>query len=183
MKNPFVHILERDHRVLEGYWKELKKECDKDEGDRNIAFCRETFQQLKAAVAAHAKSEEIALYSLFESNDSKHFKELKHFSLEGYKEHELVDQLLHEMNASLTIDDEWVAKFTVLRELLEHHIDEEEEDFFPKVQTVLGKEALGDLAEIYEIEHAERINGDKPASSQFFRNRLKNEPTIEGDLK
>lgn len=182
MKNPLIFILERDHRVLEENYKKLKKECEKDEEDRNIIFCRETFQQLKAAVEAHAKSEEIALYSLFEGNDSKHFKELKHFSLEGYKEHELVDQLLHELNANLNIDDEWVAKFTVFRELLAHHIEEEEEDFFPKVQSVLSKEALGDLAEIYEIEHAERMNGDKPSVSQFFGNRLK-EQTKEGELK
>ncbi len=183
MKNVFIQILERDHRTLEGYWKKLKKECDKDEGQRNITFCREIFQQFKVAIAAHAKSEEIALYSLFESNDSKQFKELKHFSLEGYKEHELVDQLLHEMNANLSIDDEWVAKFTVLRELLEHHIEEEEEDFFPHVQSVLGKEALNDLAEIYEIEHSERMNGDKASTSKFFGNRLRSETIIEGDLK
>jgi len=182
MKNPFIQLLERDHRVLEEHYKKIKKECEKEEGKRNVTFCRETFQQLKAAVGAHAKSEEIALYSLFEGNDSKHFKELKHFSLEGYKEHEIVDQLLHELNSDLSINDEWVAKFTVLRELLEHHIDEEEEDFFPKVQSVLGKEALGDLAEIYEIEHAERLSGDKPSVSMFFKNRF-NEQTKEGELK
>lgn len=182
MKNPFIQLLERDHRVMENHYETLKRECEKDEAERSVTFCRETFRQLKAAITAHAKSEEIALYSLFEGNDSKHFKELKHFSLEGYKEHEIVEQLLHELNADLSIDDEWVAKFTVLRELLEHHIDEEEEDFFPKVQSVLGREALGDLAEIYEIEHAERLVEDKPSASMFFKNRFK-EQTKEGELK
>lgn len=180
MKNPFIQLLERDHRVIEDHYKKIKKECEKEE--RNITFCREAFQQLKAATSAHAKAEEIALYSLFEGNESKHFNELKHFSLEGYKEHEIVDQLLHELNSDLSINDEWVAKFTVLRELLEHHINEEEDEFFPKVQSVLGKEALGDLAEIYEIEHAERLSGDKPSASMFFKNRF-NEQTKEGELK
>lgn len=182
MKNQFIQLLERDHLGIKDNLKQLKSECESDEDKRDITLCRETFQQLKAAVTAHAKSEEIALYSLFEGNDSKHFKELKHFSLEGYKEHEIVDQLLHELNTDLNINDEWAAKFTVLRELLEHHLKEEEEEFFPEVQSVLGKDALGDLAEIYEIEHAERLSDDKSSVSMFFKNRF-NEQTKEGELK
>ncbi len=179
MKNGFIQILERDHRVIEGYWKKLKKECEKEETQRDVLLCRETFQQFKQAIVAHAKAEETALYSLFESQDSKQFKELRHFSLEGYKEHQLVDQLIHEMNSDLSIDDKWVAQFTVLRELLEHHIEEEEEEFFPQVQSVLSREALNDLAEIYQIEHAEHLKSEKPSNSQFFGNRLNNQSTID----
>jgi len=41
------------------------------------------------------------------------------------------------------VDDEtWIAKFTVLKENIEHHVEEEEGDMFPKAREVIGDELV-----------------------------------------
>jgi hypothetical protein len=57
-------------------------------------------------------------------------------------------------------DDDFEAKCTVLRELLEHHIDEEEDEFFPKVEKALGEEALGDLGAQMKQRFDEALEDD-----------------------
>ena len=43
---------------------------------------------------------------------------------------------------SATTDDEIKARFTVLKELIEHHVEEEEEEMFPKVEKAIDEEEL-----------------------------------------
>ena len=47
-------------------------------------------------------------------------------------------------------NDTWDAKFSVLKEVLEHHMDEEESDFIPLANKVLSKKQLEDLYEEFE---------------------------------
>jgi len=47
-------------------------------------------------------------------------------------------------------DDQIKARFTVLKELIEHHVDEEEEEMFPKVQKAIDKDELERLGERME---------------------------------
>ncbi|MGE0633027.1 MAG: hemerythrin domain-containing protein [Pseudobdellovibrionaceae bacterium] len=164
MKNMLVAELEKHHREFESIYKKIKQKCeDKKEEERDVEFCRKSFFELKKLVSAHAKAEEIALYSIFEntSGEGEKLKELKHFSLEGFKEHALVDQLMGELEKGDYASDIWTASFTILRELLEHHIEEEEEEFFPKVGKALGADALLDLSEIYKAEWLSLIEEDK----------------------
>ena len=51
--------------------------------------------------------------------------------------------------------DEWIAKVTVLRESVEHHIDEEESDLFPPLRNRIDKDVWEQLAERFEARKAE----------------------------
>ena len=44
-------------------------------------------------------------------------------------------------------DETWMAKFTVMKENLEHHIEEEEGEMFKQARELLGAEELTTLAE------------------------------------
>ena len=58
-------------------------------------------------------------------------EEGKDDALEGTVEHEVVDRLMEDLSRSRSAgSDKWTARCTVLQELLEHHIDEEEGEFF-----------------------------------------------------
>ncbi|MEO7943995.1 MAG: hemerythrin domain-containing protein [Marmoricola sp.] len=65
--------------------------------------------------------------------------------LESYEEHHVADVLVMELFAMLPDAERFTAKTTVLIENVEHHIDEEENEWFPKVREGLGRKALQEL--------------------------------------
>jgi hemerythrin-like domain-containing protein len=67
--------------------------------------------------------------------------------LESYEEHHVADVLCAELAAMRPQDEHFDAKTTVLIENVTHHIDEEEQDWFPKVRAGLGRKQLQDLGE------------------------------------
>lgn len=71
--------------------------------------------------------------------------------LESYEEHHVADVLCFELAAMDADDDRFDAKTTVLIENVNHHIEEEETDWFPKVREGLGRKTLQEIgAEMVE---------------------------------
>lgn len=99
------------------------------------------FKKLKAELEVHTLVEETIFYPAL-----KNAAESRDLTLEAYEEHRVVKDLLAEL-AEAELSDQWNAKFTVLKENVEHHVDEEEGDLFKKAKDVLSTEqaeALGD---------------------------------------
>ncbi len=71
--------------------------------------------------------------------------ELEQDVLESYEEHHVADVLVVELMALKPGDERFEAKTTVLIENVTHHMDEEEQDWFPKVRAGLGRKQLQDL--------------------------------------
>jgi hemerythrin superfamily protein len=67
--------------------------------------------------------------------------------LESYEEHHVADVLVMELSAMSPDNERFEAKTTVLIESVTHHIDEEEQDWFPKVREALGRKQLQELGE------------------------------------
>jgi hemerythrin-like domain-containing protein len=65
--------------------------------------------------------------------------------LESYEEHHVADLLVMELAAMKPSDERYDAKTTVLIENVEHHMDEEEQQWFPKVREGLGRKALQEI--------------------------------------
>jgi hemerythrin-like domain-containing protein len=65
--------------------------------------------------------------------------------LEGYQEHHVADLLVKELHQLATDDEKWGAKFKVLKESIEHHIEEEEEEMFRTARAVLSRDELHEL--------------------------------------
>ncbi len=65
--------------------------------------------------------------------------------LESYEEHHVADVLATELFAMDPSDERFDAKTTVLIENVSHHMDEEEEEWFPKVRAGLGRKQLQDI--------------------------------------
>ena len=62
--------------------------------------------------------------------------------LESYEEHHVADVLVVELAAMKPDDERFTAKTTVLIENVRHHMDEEEQEWFPKVRAGLGRKAM-----------------------------------------
>src|SRR5689334_5033439 len=71
--------------------------------------------------------------------------------LESYEEHHVADVLVLELSGMKPEDERFTAKTTVLIENVEHHMAEEEQDWFPKVREGLGRKQLQDLGAQMEV--------------------------------
>ncbi len=77
----------------------------------------------------------------------KEHPKTKDLALEGYEEHHVVDMVMAEIEGVEPSDEIWMAKFTVLKENLEHHIEEEEGEMFPQAEKVFDDDELGELGD------------------------------------
>jgi hemerythrin superfamily protein len=99
------------------------------------------FKQIQNELEIHTQIEEDIFYPAL-----RNAEETRDVTLEAYEEHRVVKDLLAEL-AGGKPSDQWDAKLTVLKENVEHHVDEEEDDMFGKAKDVLSTEeaeALGD---------------------------------------
>lgn len=127
-----IALLEKDHRRFE----EMLKQGE-DTTERAIKGRTELLKTLTTELNLHELVEEKILYPALKSHP-----EARDIVLEGYQEHHIADVLTRELHA-LPIDDErWGAKFKVLKESLEHHIQEEEGDMFRKARGIFSREDL-----------------------------------------
>jgi hypothetical protein len=128
--------LKEDHKEIKRLCKEL---CEAE--DRSLPMVAHDFERLRVLVTAHAKAEERKFYAeLLNKASADEDTELKDLVMEGYEEHHIADVLLHELAALSPTDDQWLAKMTVLKESLDHHIKEEEGDIFKLAKKVIASD-------------------------------------------
>ena len=128
-------LLKTDHKTVAGIMEKIDGTTE-----RAIKTRAELFTQLKTELDIHAMIEETILYPVLEKADPTH-----DVTLEAYEEHRLVKQLLGELESEAKDTEEWTAKFTVLKENVEHHVEEEEGEMFKKVRKALSQEEIETL--------------------------------------
>ncbi len=143
-------LLKNDHKTVAGILEKIDGTTERAAKTRE-----ELFTQLKNELDIHAKIEEEIFYPVLEEKD-----ETRDITLEAFEEHRLVKQLLGELESEAKDDEQWTAKFTVLKENVEHHVEEEEGDMFKKVRKVLSEAELETLG-----TRMEAAKGEKKAAS------------------
>jgi len=108
--------------------------------ERGVKTREELFTRLKTELDVHTRIEETIFYPALEEA-----KETRDITLEAFEEHRLVKQLLSELESMDKGDDQWTAKFTVLKENIEYHVEEEEDEMFKKAREVLSDADLQTL--------------------------------------
>ncbi len=129
-------LLKADHKKVAGILEKLDATTE-----RGVKTREELFTQLKSELDVHAHIEEVIFYPAIEGAE-----ETRDITLEAFEEHRIVKQLLGELETMDKGDEQWTARFSVLKENIEHHVEEEEGEMFPKAKKVLGEEeaeALG----------------------------------------
>ena len=131
-----IEILEREHRRFEDLLKQGEETTERARTAR-----RELLATLTAELNAHELMEEKVLYPALQSHPQAH-----DIVLEGYEEHHVADLIVEELHAVATNDEQWGAKFKVLKENIEHHIEEEEGEMFRAARGIFSHEELQELA-------------------------------------
>jgi hypothetical protein len=131
-----LELLEREHRRFE----ELLAQGEATT-ERGAETRRRLLDTLAAELDAHELMEEKVLYPALQSHP-----EARDIVLEAYEEHHVADVIVRELRAVAADDEQWGAKFKVLKENIHHHIEEEEGEMFRAARGLLSRDQLRDLA-------------------------------------
>jgi hypothetical protein len=128
-----LELLEQDHRQVEEWFEEY----DKLKGDNKQKG--ELAQRICLALEVHARIDEEVFYT--QAREATKDNDLINESL---VEHATVKNLISEIEEMEASDDLYDAKIRVLGEMVKHHIQEEEEELFPELESAeIDLEALG----------------------------------------
>jgi hemerythrin superfamily protein len=132
-----LDLIKQDHKRLR---KLLEEALKAERAERE-----ERLDHLRTELVAHERMEEEVLYPRLRDEKKAH-----ETVLEGYEEHHVADVLLDELLDVPPETDLWKAKVKVLKENVEHHMDEEEDELFKEARAVLDREELNRLGERME---------------------------------
>lgn len=127
-----IEILEREHRHFETLLKQGEESTERARATR-----RELLATLTADLNAHELMEEKVLYPALQAHPQAH-----DIVLEGFEEHHVADLIVQELQEVATNDEAWGAKFKVLKENIEHHIQEEEGNMFRLARGIFSRDEL-----------------------------------------
>ena len=132
-----IELLKQQHEEAKSLFRQI-------ESAKDPAKKTELFEGLADALAVHATIEEKHFYPAAKSGATEDLLR------EALEEHLSAKRLIADLLECDPEDDQFDAKVMVLREQIEHHIEEEEGELFPKVKKLLSGDELEDLAVVME---------------------------------
>jgi len=135
-----IALLKADHEKVRGLLGDLEKSAM-----RGGPKAQKLVEQIDKELEIHTAIEEEIFYPAF--RDAVSTKEDRKMYYEAKEEHHVVKLVLPEVSEDGVELEEFAAKAKVLKELVEHHADEEEDEMFPEARKVLSRAELRDLGE------------------------------------
>jgi hemerythrin-like domain-containing protein len=130
-----ITLLKTDHDKVKKLLNELETTTE-----RGVKIRSELFATIKGELTVHEAIEEEIFYP-----ELKAHPKAKDIVLEGFQEHHVVDLLMGELESLDVTDESWGAKAIVMKENIEHHIEEEEGEMFKIARRVFDAAELDDL--------------------------------------
>jgi iron-sulfur cluster repair protein YtfE (RIC family) len=150
MEMTIFEVIKQDHEKARYLFDKIEKS-----GRKHTAPLQKLFSQIEEELEIHMEGEERFFYPSLEKDE-----EAREKVLEAYEEHQVVKTMLGTFN-SLAVDDErWGAKLSVLNEIVEHHMQEEEREVFKMARKALGKDQIQQMAVQFQQHKRE---GKKPS--------------------
>ena len=150
-----LELLKADHDRVKKLLSELE---DSKEEPQDL---RELYNQIKLELKIHEHLEETLLYPVLREHS-----ESRQLALEGFVEHHTANVVLNELALDKVGSDNFKAKAKVLKELVEHHIEEEEGELFDQARELLGEERLSEMGQrmqdmkARELQDPEALTGE-----------------------
>jgi hemerythrin-like domain-containing protein len=135
-----IDLLTEDHEKVKDILTRLA-----DSTERAVKTRAELLQKLEMEITIHTQLEEEILYPAFKEAGGKEEVTMYH---EAKEEHRAVDSLvLPDLKATDPSTLEFAGRVKVCKELLEHHIEEEESEMFPKAREMFSEEQLNEMGQ------------------------------------
>jgi hemerythrin-like domain-containing protein len=143
-------LLRKDHDTVRKLLGELEETTTRGAKKREALVA-----EIALEVEVHAAIEEEIFYPAFrEQGESGEDEKL---FLEAAEEHKLVHGALPELQSTDPRTELFSARAKVLKDLIEHHADEEESELFPRVRELFSKSELQELGQRLEERKSELV--------------------------
>ncbi|MBE0598528.1 MAG: hemerythrin domain-containing protein [Desulfuromonadales bacterium] len=132
-------MLRQDHQKV----RQLFSQFDdmKEEPEKNRKALEKVFSTLQKELKTHMEGEERHFYPALREAEETHS-----LVLEAFEEHHVVKLLMRELER-IQLSEKWIAKLSVMKENVQHHLEEEEEELFEKAQQILDPEQTRKVGE------------------------------------
>ena len=158
MSTDAIVLLKQDHKQILKTFRDFEKA-----GENAVKEKGQLVKRMIELLTIHTYIENEVMYPRVREL----LPELEDDVLESYEEHHVADVLVSELYAMKAGDERFDAKTTVLIELVSHHIEEEEAEWFPQVRKGLGRKTLQDIGA--EMEKARKKAPKKPVQPSALK--------------
>jgi hemerythrin superfamily protein len=156
MSTDAIVLLKEDHKNVKRLFKQFQ-----DAEDGPAAPKAKIVGEILRELTVHTYIENEVMYP----EVRRLLPDLEDDVLESYEEHHVADVLCFELSAMDADDEHFDAKVTVLIENVTHHIEEEEQEWFPKVREGLGRNQLREIgAKMLELKPGAPTKPTQPAA-------------------
>ncbi len=132
-----LELLRRDHHRVDHLLDQLEATDTSDERRR-----AQLFAQVTAEIEVHSDAEDQVVYACFEEREG-----LEDLVEDMRQQHEHIEQMVEELDQTEVTADDWIDKLRELRQLVRHHVDEEEGALFERIRAALDAGARQRLGE------------------------------------
>ncbi len=155
MSQDAIVMLKADHKEVKALFREFQKSSTTTARKGTIV------EKVIELLTAHTFIENEVMYPRVRAL----LPDLESDILESYEEHHVADVLVMELAAMTPSDERFEAKTTVLIENVTHHIEEEEQDWFPKVREGLSRTQLREIgAELAAAKESAPRRPEQPSA-------------------
>jgi hemerythrin-like domain-containing protein len=130
-----IALLKDDHQQVRALLGELEETTD-----RAVARREKLLASIEQELTMHTRIEEEIFYPAF--RDAARKKDDGKLYFEALEEHHVVDLVLPEIKGTGVESEQFAAKAKVLKDLVEHHAEEEETEMFPRARKLLTRDEL-----------------------------------------
>ncbi len=136
----FFDLLKEDHQKVLALFEQLE-----EDGEMEMDSREDIFSQIEEELEMHLEGEEKFFYPVLEESEDTHEK-----VLEAYEEHHVAKTVLGEFGELSQDDERWMAKVKVLKEIVNHHVEEEEGKVFKAARKALDKEKIQEITHQFQ---------------------------------
>lgn len=141
-----IQMLKDDHEKVMDLFEEIEENGSEADQAQTL------FDQIQKELQVHMEGEEKFFYPALE-----HEEDAREQVLEAYEEHNVVKMLLKQFGKQRPGDERWMAKVKVLKEIIEHHVEEEEKEMFKMARKALEADQARAIVE--RLEQAKESAG------------------------
>jgi hemerythrin-like domain-containing protein len=143
-----ITMLKSDHATV----KRMLRELNEIEGQSKAANSRRErlVADIEQELKTHAQVEEEVFYPAFKAAAERRKNGDEDMFYEAAEEHHIVDMVLPAIKSARTSSHEFQAKCKVLKDLVEHHIKEEEGQMFAAARQLFDEDQLRELGDLMQ---------------------------------